>query len=171
MPAPRPRRLGIPVSILRVAQPDQVDAACVIGQLPDGESRIMYRGRAVVQLAGKASTHPWDSFTACPFEDLREPERLHLDPFGHLHLCQGISLGNIFHTPLAEICTRYDPATHPITGPLLNGGPAELVRQYGLAHEPGYADACHLCYAARTLLRGSFLDTLVPDQMYGVVNG
>jgi hypothetical protein len=127
----------------------------------------MYRGRAAETLAPEARQQPWDQFTACPHEDLREPGRLHVDPFGHLHICQGISVGNLFQRPLKEICETYDPDSHPITGPLLAGGPAELVRRYGLPHQEGYADACHLCYESRRALRERFPEILVPDQMYG----
>jgi hypothetical protein len=108
-----------------------------------------------------------DSATACPYEDLRDPGRLRLDSFGFVHICQGISLGNIQQTSLAEICAAYDPQGHPITGPLLRGGPAELVRQYGLPHANANADACHLCYESRRQLRAQFIRLLAPDSMYG----
>jgi MoaA/NifB/PqqE/SkfB family radical SAM enzyme len=129
----------------------------------------MYRGRAVEKLASKAVQRPWEGFNECPHEDLREPGRVHLDPFGEVHICQGISLGNVFQKPLKEICETYDADSHPVTGPLLKGGPAELVRRYDLPHQEGYADACHLCYEARHALRGRFPEALRPDQMYGVV--
>jgi MoaA/NifB/PqqE/SkfB family radical SAM enzyme len=161
-------KLGIPVGVICVAQPSATNAASVVGQLPAGESCVLYRGRAADKLVSGVSGHPWEQFTQCPSEDLREPGRVHLDPFGNLHICQGISLGNIFHTPLSEICRTYDPDSHPITGPLLEGGPAELIRRCGLPHEESYADACHLCYEARRALRERFADTLAPDQMYGV---
>jgi MoaA/NifB/PqqE/SkfB family radical SAM enzyme len=164
-------QLGIPLGILSIAQPEATDAASAVGQLPVGETAVMYRGRAAEKLVSQAARRPWEEFTECPYEDLREPGRVHVDPFGNVHLCQGISLGNIFHTPLSEICERYDPDAHPITGPLLEGGPAELVRRYGLPHEEGYADACHLCDEARRALRGRFPEILMPDQMYGVVEG
>jgi hypothetical protein len=128
----------------------------------------MYRGRAVEKLAAKAAWQPREGFTECPFEDLAEPGRVHVDPFGNLHICQGISMGNLFRTPLTEICENYDPHAHPITGPLLRGGPAELVRRYRLPVEETYADACHLCYEARRALREQFTEILGPDQMYGV---
>ena len=70
-------------------------------------------------------------------------------------------------TPLAAICASYDPAEHQLPGPLLHGGPAELVGRYGLPHDGGYADACHLCDQARHALRGRFPEALTPDQMYG----
>ncbi len=161
------KRLGIPCGVLSIAQPD-VEAASSQGQLPQGEDKVMYRGRAAVKLAGSASHHPWEGFNECPYEDLRHPGRLHLDPFGFVHICQGISLGNIHQTSLAEICAAYGPASHPITGPLLRGGPAELVRLYDLPHADAYADACQLCYESRRQLRSRFTELLAPDPMYGL---
>jgi hypothetical protein len=131
----------------------------------------MYRGRAAEKLVPKAARWPWEQFTECPFENLREPGRVHVDPYGNLHICQGISLGNLFNTPLSEICEAYDPKSHPITGPLFEGGPVELVRRYELPHEERYADACHLCCEACRALRERFPEILMPDQMYGVVEG
>jgi MoaA/NifB/PqqE/SkfB family radical SAM enzyme len=161
--------LGIPVGFISIAQPDVDEVAAATGQLPLGESGVMFRGRAAQTLVSKTKLHPWDGFTECPFEDLREPGRVHVDPFGNVHICQGISLGNVFQTSLAEICESYDPDMHPITGPLLRGGPAALVRDYGLTHDEGYADACHLCDFARRQLREQYPEILMPDQMYGVV--
>jgi MoaA/NifB/PqqE/SkfB family radical SAM enzyme len=162
-------RLGIPAGVIRIAEPEALDARAAAGQLPAGESAVMYRGRAAQKLAPRAAPQPWTQFTECPHEDLREPGRVHVDPLGNVHLCQGISLGNMFRTPLAEICARYDPEGHPVAGPLLAGGPAGLVRRYGLPHAQSYADACHLCDEARRALRPRFPDILTPDQMYGVI--
>lgn len=161
-------KLGIPLGVLSVAQPEATCVAESMGQLPTGESAIMYRGRAVEKLAARAGRQPWEQFTECPHEDLREPGRVHVDALGNLHICQGISVGNMFRAPLREICQAYDPESHPIVGPLLVGGPAELARCYELPHEASYADACHLCYEARRALRARFPDILAPDQMYGV---
>jgi len=159
--------LGIPTGMISVAQPD-AEAQQSHGQLAEEESAIMYRGRAAVKLAGKADSHPWERFDTCPHEDLREPGRIHVDPFGNLHICQGISIGNLFEKSLKQICEEYDADAHPICGLLLAGGPAALVSEYNLPHESNYADACHLCYAARTTLRARFPQNLNPDQMYGV---
>jgi MoaA/NifB/PqqE/SkfB family radical SAM enzyme len=161
-------QLGIPIGEISIAQPEASNAAAAVGQLPLGESAVMYRGRAAEKLAERATRQPWTEFAACTDEDLREPGRVHVDPLGNVHICQGVSLGNLFHTPLMEICQKYDPDLHPITGPLLDGGPAELVQRYGLRHEDAYADACHLCDDARRSLRACFADILAPDQMYGV---
>ena len=142
-----------------------------IGTLTAGKTAVMYRGRAAMKLVPRAARRPWEQFTECPYEDLREPGRVHVDPFGNLHICQGISLGNLFRSPLGEVCRRYDPDAHPITGPLLKGGPVGLVRRHQLPHEESYADACHLCCEACCALRDRFPEILMPDQMYGVVKG
>lgn len=159
--------LGLPVGVISIARPEESATSCS-GQIPSGESAVIFRGRATEKLASEARQYPWEQFTECPFEDLREPGRVHLDPLGNLHICQGISLGNIFKTSLAEICSAYDPDAHPVTGALLAGGPVELVRRYGLSHAEQYADACHLCYQARLALRPRYPNILLPDQMYGI---
>lgn len=126
------------------------------------------RGVVTGVLAPVACKHPWAGFTECPYENLRDPGRVHVDPLGYVHLCQGITLGNLFETPLTELVANFDADAHPIVGPLLNGGPVALVERYGLDHDHAYADACHLCYTAREKLRERFPEALAPDQMYGV---
>lgn len=161
------RQLGIPVDFISIAEPEASDVNASAGKLPPGQSAVLYRGRAAELLAPRVPTIPWREFTVCPWEDLRHPQRVHVDPFGNLHVCQGISMGNLLERPLTEIVADFSPDEHPIIGPLLDGGPAELVRRYGLTHENGYADHCHLCYEARKALRTRFPETLTPDQMYG----
>ena len=125
-------------------------------------------GGAQLSCSHRASTQsPGTNSRYAPWENLREPERIHVDPFGNLHICQGISIGNLLERSLTEIMRGFDADNHPIVGPLLAGGPAEIVRKYDLAHEDGYADHCHLCYASRCALRERFPDELTPDQMYG----
>ena len=159
--------LGIPIGTISIAQPEGSGTDGPVGQLPVGESPVRFRGRAVEKLAGEAPKKPWESFNECPCEDLRDPGRVHLDPLGNVHICQGISLGNVFRSTLAAISKAYNPEAHPVIGALLAGGPTELVRRFDLPHEPAYADACHLCYEARRALRERFPDVLTPDQMYG----
>jgi hypothetical protein len=161
-------QLGIPVGFISVAGTEATHAQAVSGQLPAGESAVLYRGRAAEKLAMRAEPLPWKQFNECPWEELRQPQRVHVDVYGNMHVCQGISIGNLLDKPLTEIMAGYDPDNHPIVGPLLAGGPAQLVERYGLSHERGYADACHLCYESRCKLRESFRDVLTPDQMYGV---
>ncbi len=159
--------LGMPVDFISVAEPEASDVAGAGGKLPPGESAVLYRGRAAELLAHRGTPSDWQSFTECPWEDLRHPDRVHVDPFGHLHICQGISIGNVLERPLTEILADFRPDEHPIVGPLLDGGPAELVRRYELKQAPAYADHCHLCYKSRCALRSRFPDELTPDQMYG----
>lgn len=161
--------LNIPTGMISIAQPDSNgDAKQTHGQIEE-EGAVMYRGRAAKMLVEKVPSHPWEGFDSCPHEDLREPGRVHLDPLGNIHICQGVSIGNVFETPLKEICEKYNADAHPICGLLLAGGPAALVMEYNLPHASHYADACHLCYEARTTLRERFPQYLNPDQMYGVM--
>ena len=76
-------------------------------------------------------------------------------------------MGNVWQQPLGEILASYEPDTHPIIGPLANGGPVSLVLRYDLLHEDSYVDACHLCYTARDALRSRFPEFLAPPTVYG----
>jgi MoaA/NifB/PqqE/SkfB family radical SAM enzyme len=161
-------KLGIPVGTISVAGPELMDVKDQRGMLPEGGCGVMFRGRAVDKLTSQVLMKPAHDFRECPFEDLREPGRVHLDAFGHVHICQGISIGNIHEKSLKEIASTYFPENHPITGPLLKGGPYELARHYGLDLEEDVADACHLCYKSRLALRMMFPDILSPEGMYGI---
>jgi len=162
------QEFGIPVGLISIAHPDSSQADQTVGQIPIGESTIMYRGRAAVKLTSKAEFIAFHKLSECPFEDLHNPGRIHVDPLGHLHICQGISIGNIFEHRLVDICASFDPENHPIISPLISGGPVELVKKYDLSHQDRYADACHLCDHSRRALRQQFPDILTPDQVYGV---
>lgn len=131
---------------------------------------LMYRGRAVSKLAEKAIKKHWREFTKCPYEDFTNQQRVHVDPLGYVHVCQGISIGNAWQKPLSTIIEEYNPYKNPILEPLIRGGPSALAEKFNLSHDEGYADACHLCYTARCLLKCKFPDVLVPDQMYGDLN-
>jgi MoaA/NifB/PqqE/SkfB family radical SAM enzyme len=150
--------LGIPAAVITIAQPGE--------EAPPGTYCVRYRGRAASELAGRAEPKPAVSFTSCEHEELRDPGRLHLDPLGNLHVCQGISIGNIFEKSLRDVSAGYDPESHPVVAPLLEGGPAELARRYGLQPAESYADCCHMCDEARQALRERFPELLAPDQMY-----
>jgi Radical SAM superfamily len=160
-------QLNIPLGVICIEQPD-IPAADSMGQIPPDSSSIMYRGRAAVKLVPKAAFYPTTLFVKCPHENLRDPGRIHIDPFGNLHICQGISIGNIFTNPLQQICDKFDPDTHSILGPLLEGGPIKLAEHYQIQTSEVYADSCHMCYELRQQLRGRFPEILGPDQMYGV---
>jgi hypothetical protein len=155
-------RLGIATGMISIARPDR-DASA---GFPYTDGKVMYRGRAAAKLVQYSARKPWHEFTSCPHENLRDPGRVHLDPLGILHVCQGITIGNLFETSLKEICSSFNPELHPIVGPISRGGPVELVQTYDLSHDELYADACHLCYESRKRLRARFPAELAPDQMY-----
>jgi hypothetical protein len=160
-------QLNLPLGIICIEQPE-IQGVSSVGQIPPEAASIMYRGRAVEKLIPRATLYPPVIFSNCPHENLSDPGRVHVDPFGNLHICQGISLGNIFSSSIKEICEAFDPYAHPIIGALLDGGPYNLLKQYQIADTGKYADACHVCYEVRKLLRTQFPDILRPDQMYGV---
>jgi len=157
------KRLGLAASAICTERPRVVEEG--------GERKVtggvMFRGRAA-GLVEELPRRAWERFTACPHEKLANPSRVHLDPYGNLHLCQGVLLGNLWETPLAELLAGYDPQAHPIAGPLLRGGPSALIAEHGLPHEEGYVDACHLCYAARLALLERYPAWLGPRQVYGL---
>lgn len=96
--------LGIPTEIISVAQPEE-ESKQSHGQIED-ESAVMYRGRAAEKLASRAPSHPWERFDSCPHEDLHEPGRVHLDPLGNLHICQGIVRGAFLDEPMTGWLTK-----------------------------------------------------------------
>jgi hypothetical protein len=163
-------RLGLPEGVITVEVPEGCAAYddAARGEPITGGS-IRFRGRAVAKLAEGVPRRPWTEFTECPDEDFVDPGRVHVDAFGHLHLCQGLLMGNLWQQPLGEIVASYDPKSHPIVGPLLEGGPAALVTKYDLPHEDTYIDACHLCYLARDQLRSRFPGFLGPGTVYGEI--
>ncbi len=76
-------------------------------------------------------------------------------------------MGNVLDTSILELLRSYMPRAHPICGPLIEGGPALLVKEYSIPHTEGYVDACHLCYYARRALLDRFPQYLTPRQVYG----
>jgi len=128
----------------------------------------MFRGRAIETLIEGLPKRSWEDLNKCPYEDLENLGRVHLDPFGNVHICQGLSIGNMWETSLSELIEKYDANTHPICGPLIRGGPSELIREYKVEHEEEYVDECHLCYLARLHLIGKFPQYLGPRQVYGL---
>lgn len=129
---------------------------------------VRFRGRAVEKLAQGLPTRPWQTFTECPYENLRDPARVHIDTYGNVHLCQGLCMGNLWRTPLSDMVQAYRAEEHPLCAPLVEGGPAELARRYGVPVEEGYIEACHLCYLVRRALIDRFPEYLTPRQVYGL---
>lgn len=163
------KKLGIPVDSICIEEPtvvnaedDQEKGAPVVG------GGAKFRGRAVEKLAGELPTRPWDELIECPYEDLENPGRIHADSYGNIHICQGLLMGNAWEKPFSTLFEEYDAGSHPICEPLVRGGPAELAREYGVEHEDGYIDECHLCYLTRLALIDKFPEYLAPRQVYGL---
>ena len=135
---------------------------------PIVEGDVMFKGRAIEKLSAGLPRVNWKEFTECPFEDLVSPERVHVDAFGNVHLCQGISMGNMWKTPLSVLVKNYKIESHPICKFISNGGPIKLTEQYGVIHEDFYIDACHLCFETRKKLIDKFPHFLAPRQVYGL---
>ena len=129
---------------------------------------MLFKGRAAEKLTIGLPTRSCEEFTTCPHEDLVSPERVHVDAYGNVHLCQGLSMGNMWEKPLADLVRDYDPQAHPIAGPLVRGGPKQLAEEHGLAMGDGYVDECHKCYTARKLLLPRFPKHLAPQEAYGL---
>ena len=163
-------RLGIPAAEIRIEEP--VVKTTTGEQQDKGEpvvgGGVMFKGRAVEKLAAELPRRRWEEFTECPHEDLGSPQRVHLDPYGNIHLCQGLSMGNIRQTFLSEIIRNYDADVHPICRSLIRGGPALLAKEYKVKHQDKYVDACHFCYLVRLALLDRFPQYLTPRQVYGL---
>ncbi len=159
------KRLGIPAGVLRTRCVEDLTRS----DSKDNEAgAVLFRGRAAVKLVDKV---PWVSgatLTACP-EEPPNISRVHVDAYGNVLFCQGISVGNINDASLKNIFSEFVPEKHPIIGPLIRGGPATLAKELSLVREEGYADACHMCYDLRCRLRstGRLTEVLLPDQAYG----
>jgi len=95
-------------------------------------------------------------------------DAFHIDSYGHIRLCQGLIMSNIWETPLPKLVKNYDTDSHPIYGPLLKGGPAFLAKKYAVKHDEKYVSACHFCYNVRLSLLDRFPKYLAPRQVYGV---
>ena len=162
--------LGMKVNSICIEKPKVSDSDKQTKGKPIYLGGPKLRGRAVEKLTEGLPTQSWKNFKECPFEDLRDPGRVHVDAYGNVHLCQGISMGNMWDTPLSELVRNYDPDTHPISHPLLDGGPSQLVRAYNLYHKDEYVDACHLCSDMCLSLIDTYPEFLTPKQVYGLDN-
>ena len=164
------RKLGVPVDTICIEEP--------VVETGDGNERdkgapvigggAVFRGRAVEKLTEELPRRPWDELVECPGEALEDPGRVHVDSYGNVHICQGLLMGNAWEKPFSTLVEEYDAGSHPICGPLVRGGPAELAREYGVEHEDAYVDECHFCYATRLALIDRFPEYLGPRPVYGL---
>ncbi len=165
------KRLGIlakPICIEKPTVRTDIKNKLSTGE-PIVSGGVVFRGRAVEKLVEGLPQKFWEELTECPYEDLKEPKRVHLDPYGNVHLCQGLSMGNMWKTPLSKLVKSYNADIHPICGPLVKGGPAFLAKKYNVKHEDKYVDECHLCFLLRLNLLNRFPQYLAPRQIYGLV--
>jgi len=164
------KELGFPCAKICIDPPTVVpvsNSGADKGQSVTGGG-VLFKGRAAEKLTDGLPVRPWRELITCPHEELAHPERVHVDAYGNVLACQGVSLGNIWTTPLSELVRDYDAAKHPIVGPLVEGGPARLVERFGLNVADAYVDECHLCYMARKSLLPAFPQYLAPPQVYGL---
>jgi hypothetical protein len=82
-------------------------------------------------------------------------ELLELDPDGYLSKGCGIAIANIRQTLVSTVLATYDATQHPIFSTLLKSGPLGLAREaeaFGYVLKADYADRCHLCQEAQSLV-------------------
>ena len=163
------KRMGLPARRLCIDEPARKEGknGGPVRGTPLLGGGAMLRGRAVEKLAAGLPRRPWKKFTECPYENLKDPKRVHLDSYGNVQLCQGLSMGNMWRTPLSTLVKEYDADKHPICGPLIRGGPVLLARTYGIKPDERYVDACHFCFLVRRALVDRFQRYLTPRQVYG----
>jgi MoaA/NifB/PqqE/SkfB family radical SAM enzyme len=158
--------LRVPTSILSVRG---VEYYSCPSDGKDEKGDLYFRGRAAARLAKEVPGKDWRTLDKCP-EEPPDISRVHVDSFGNVQFCQGITIGNLWKKPLKRIMKDLDADRHPIIGPLMRGGPAALAEEHEIRPRKKYADACHMCYELRCALRerGELEESLIPDQAYGV---
>lgn len=164
------RKLGLPIGSICIDEPK------VVGESSDPQKEgepiisgdVVMRGRAADKLTEGLPRRKCSNFAECTREELVDPGRVHVDSYGNVQPCQGISIGNMWETSLSELMANYDASSHPIVGPILKGGPLELARTYDVDHEETYVDECHFCFNVRRKLIDRFPQYLAPRQVYGL---
>lgn len=169
------RKLGISVDLICIEKPTVEEGIGYVESVKEeSKGEPIYigppklRGRAIEKLIEGLPRKSWEEFTECPLENLKDPKRVHLDSYGNIHLCQGLSMGNMWKTPFSVIVKNYNAETHPICGPLVRGGPALLAKEYNVQHEDKYVDACHFCSVICLALIERFPQYITPRQVYGL---
>jgi MoaA/NifB/PqqE/SkfB family radical SAM enzyme len=162
------KKLGMPVGSICIDKPKVDTEVNPLKGEPVVRGGALLKGRAVMELIEGLPKRKYDEFTECPEEDLKNPKRVHLDPYGYVHICQGLVMGNVWEKKLSEMVKDYDGEKHPICGPLLSGGPAYLSKKYEVEHDEEYVSACHFCYDVRRKLLDRFPEYLAPRQIYGL---
>jgi len=127
-----------------------------------------FKGRAADKLTDGLPVKPTGTFNSCDEEDFHNPGRVHVDAFGNVQICQGLSIGNMWETPLSQLMSRYEPQSHPICGCLSRGGPVLLAKEYNVNLDGEFVDVCHYCFNVRRALIDRFPEYLTPRPVYGL---
>ena len=163
------KNLGMPAGAICIEEPTVQPNPTASGESVVGGG-VIFRGRAIEKLADELPTRPARELITCPYEDLANPTRVHLDSYGHLHLCQGLSMGNIWETPLSELVKNHSVKNHAVCAPLVAGGPHQLAIDNGIDTDGHYIEECHYCYEVRKQLLDKYPEFLTPPQVYGIDN-
>jgi hypothetical protein len=139
------RRAGHPLKIYR-------GPVIFSGRAAEGLAPLVAPGRGVPDVTCQAV--PWWSKG-----DLSTLELIILDARGNLSKGCGIIFGNVRRQGLEQILKTYDAEAHPIFSTLLRSGPLSLAREaesLGYKLKADYADRCHLCHEARSILQSKY---------------
>ncbi len=138
------KELGFSVNSICIEKPS-IQAPSDKKGAPVVGGGVLLKGRAVENLIDGLPTRPSDTFNECKHEELGKPMRVHIDNFGNVQVCQGISIGKKKKKPLSQIIKEYDATKHPICGPLSTGGPYKLAQIYDVKLDDNFIDECHYC--------------------------
>jgi len=84
------RTLGLPCARICIERPTCAPSDCGRGKgQPVTGGGVLFKGRAAEKLTAGLPVRPWRELTTCPHEELASPERVHVDAFGNVQVCQG----------------------------------------------------------------------------------
>ena len=106
--------LGLPVDKITIEDPKKYLKKIKWKGKPVVGGKVQFKGRAVEKLVEGLPTTSWRKFNKCQDEDFSNQGRVHIDPFGYVHVCQGITIGNMKQTPLPKLIADFNPEKHPI---------------------------------------------------------
>lgn len=161
------KELGYKVNTICIEEPTVQEPTDSKGEPVIGGG-VLLKGRAVEKLTEGLPTKPVNQFTQCKYEELENPVRVHIDSYGNVQVCQGISIGNFMKEPLSQIINEYNFKEHPICAPIVEGGPFNMAKNYNLNLSQEFSSECHYCYSLRCKLIKQFPDHLAPQQVYGL---
>jgi hypothetical protein len=166
------RQLNLDTIEIQVGAPNEILAETEplfpLADFRDCATRsLMLIGRATKHLATGLPENLTNETPGCPYHDLADPKKISVEPYGYLHICQGIALGNVWDKPLSDILKHSRPVDNPVLGPIIRGGPVELGQIYHTQPVQVTNDPCWYCYQVRSSLLDRFPQVLAPRQVYG----